>query len=263
MASIERLSRVVLRELKGLQAVWSLRKDAVRIQAAINKEGGFFRKGGTWYQQDIEHYAETVAQVPGAFAEIGVRHGTTFRKLVPIALAQGKTSYAVDSFEGTKQSSAYDARPDYDMSIGGADVFFGLMDKGGFARSDYQALVGWIPEVFEKFPDDIRFSFVILDVDNYTPTVDSLAFVWQRITPGGVLLLDDFVTYHQLDAGRAIRELLRDNNDYWLERVPAELPTNSPQGLTGRSRLSAARTNRRRRTPSAGSWCARRDRRST
>jgi len=196
-----------------------IREHAKIVLSQINKEGGFFRKPGNIYLQDIQFFASSVSNLAGAFAEIGVRHGNTFRLLLPIAQAQGKAIYALDSFLGTKQNSIYDGRPDFDMSIGGVDVFWNKMSNEGFTKSEYNTLAGWIPEVFEQFPDDISFSFVILDVDNYTPTLDSLNFIWPRLQSGGILFCDDFCTYHQIDAGRAIREFLRDNNDYWLERI--------------------------------------------
>lgn len=202
-----------------LRQIYAVRAYAKHMVAQNIKEGGFYRRQGRIYLQDLEQYVSTVSDVPGAFAEIGIRYGNTFRTLIPLAKGQNKPIYAIDSFQGTKQSSSYDGRPDFDMSVGGVDVFLQKMRSEGFLDNEYQTLVGWIPDVFDQFPGDITFSFVILDVDNYTPTVDSLNFVWPRMSSGGILFCDDFCTYHQMDAGRALREFLRDKNDYWLERV--------------------------------------------
>jgi hypothetical protein len=198
---------------------YAIRKFAKHISAQIRKEGGFYRKQGHIYPQDIQLFASSLSDLSGAFVEIGVRYGNTFRHLLPIAQQQSKVIYAVDSFQGTKKNSPYDGRPDFDMSIGGFDVFLKKMREKGFVDSEFSALVGWIPEVFQQFPDNIQFSFAILDVDNYTPTKDSLEFVWPRLQPGGILFCDDFCTYHQIDAGRAIREFLSEMNDYWIERI--------------------------------------------
>jgi hypothetical protein len=201
-------------------ALWQLRHDARSIRRFQRRwEDGFYRAPGVWYQQDLSHFADLVKEVPGAFAEIGVRYGKCFRLLVPLAQAQSKSIYAIDSFEGTKQVCHLDGRPDGDMSIGGAEVFFAEMQHAGFSREKFQTAIGWIPDVFQQLPAAITFSFVILDVDNYTPTIDSLAYVWPRLSPGGLLLMDDFITPVQNDASHAIREFLRDNNDYWIERI--------------------------------------------
>lgn len=205
--------------IQQLKYAYRIRQDLKWIINQLDKEGGFYRKQGSIYPQDIQSFTSSVSDLSGAVAEIGVRHGNTFRQLKPIAREQHKPVYAVDSFQGTKQTSPYDGRPDFAMSIGGVDVFLNRMRAEGFLDGEYNTLVGWIPEVFNQFPESVQFSFIILDVDNYTPTVDSLEFVWTRMQPGGILFCDDFCTYSQMDAGRAIREFLRDKNDYWIERI--------------------------------------------
>jgi len=205
--------------IEQYQQAYAIRKFARHVAAQVKKEGGFYRQQGHIYLQDMTLYLSTVSNLSGAIAEIGVRYGDNFRQLLPIARAQRKAIYAVDSFQGTKQNSIYDGRPNFDMSIGGVDVFLKNMRENGFFDNEYDVLPGWIPDVFKEFPADIQFSFVVLDVDNYTPTVDSLKFIWPRLQAGGILFCDDFCTYHQMDAGRAMREFLRDHNDVWIERI--------------------------------------------
>ena len=64
--------------------------------------------------------------------------------------------------------------------------------------------------------NDVRLSFVILDVDNYVPTRDSLKWVWPRINRGGILALDDFYPFGDVDSTKAIKEFLRERNDYYF-----------------------------------------------
>lgn len=212
-----RIARRTKNRFAQLRAAWRLRHNALAIERQIKREGGF-RAPGAWRPDDVKYYARTVYDVPGAFCEIGVRYGENFRTLVPLASVQEKLCYAVDSFEGAKKEGEFDSRPDHDMSIGGVQVFHDRMAKEEIDQSEYQTLVGWIPEVFNQFPRDVRFSLAVIDVDNYEATVKSLKYVWPRMNQGGVLLLDDFNTYHEMDAGRAYREFLRDENDYWLAR---------------------------------------------
>ncbi len=205
--------------LRRYKHLYEIRNFAENIAAQIKKEGGFYRRQGQIYAQDMQQFALSVSDLSGAMAEVGVRYGNNFRQLVPIAQRQGKPIYAVDSFQGTKKRSPYDGRSDFAMSVGGVDVFLEKMRTKGFADDQYHVLTGWIPDVFQQFSDDIQFSFVVLDVDNYTPTVESLAFLWPRLQPGGILFCDDFCTYSSMDAGRAIREFLRDTNGIWIERI--------------------------------------------
>lgn len=52
-------------------------------------------------------------------------------------------------------------------------------------------LKGWIPSRFNEVCDK-NFSFVHIDVDIYEPTRDSISFFWERLTPGGILICDDY-----------------------------------------------------------------------
>jgi len=50
---------------------------------------------------------------------------------------------------------------------------------------------GWLPEAF---PDDpgARYRFIHVDVDLYQPTRDSLEYFSPRMTPGGIIVCDDY-----------------------------------------------------------------------
>jgi len=50
---------------------------------------------------------------------------------------------------------------------------------------------GWIPTKFQEV-SAVRFCFVHLDVDLYQPTWDSLDFFYEKMTPGGIILCDDY-----------------------------------------------------------------------
>jgi hypothetical protein len=50
---------------------------------------------------------------------------------------------------------------------------------------------GWIPERFAVVAGR-SFCFAHIDVDLYRPTLDSMAFFYPRMAPGGIILLDDY-----------------------------------------------------------------------
>ena len=61
---------------------------------------------------------------------------------------------------------------------------------------------GWIPEAFVK-DNSSTYRFVHVDVDLYQPTLDSFAYFWPKLVPGGMLVCDD---YNWPGAKRAIEE---------------------------------------------------------
>ena len=51
-----------------------------------------------------------------------------------------------------------------------------------------------LPEYLSK-NQDIRFSFVNLDVDIYEPSKVILENIYERVNPGGIIMLDDYTKF--------------------------------------------------------------------
>ncbi len=168
------------------------------------------RQHGSWHYSDIEWLADKVRSVGGDFAEVGVFRGSAFRKVASLAAQQHKLAHAFDSFAGMAEPTAADGMqyPQGMFDIGGPEQFVRLMTKAGVPRESYRLWPGYVPACFEPAPESLRFSFVILDLDHYQPTVDALEWLAPRIHDGGLLALDDFVPAHDQLATRAIREFL-------------------------------------------------------
>jgi len=154
----------------------------------------------------------------GEFAEIGVWRGEASQKLIRLSLAQNKRTHLFDSFCGMGEPGSFDSgsHPKGEFDVGGLAGFRSIMESHGFSNDEYFAWEGFIPNCFEQVSNDVRFSFVILDVDNYVPTRDSLKWVWPRINRGGILALDDFYPFGDVDSTKAIKEFLRERNDYYF-----------------------------------------------
>ena len=149
-----------------------------------------------------------VSEVPGDFAEIGVYRGDTFHKLAIIAQRQGRIAHAFDSFHGMAEPSTMDDTdyPKGKFNIGGPSEFVRLMDKKRIPIASYNIHAGYIPNCFVYVPDSMCFALVIIDVDHYQPTKDSLEWVAPRIVYGGILALDDYIPEYNKLASRAISE---------------------------------------------------------
>lgn len=74
---------------------------------------------------------------------------------------------------------------------------------------------GWIPDRFNDVADR-RFSFVHVDVDLYEPTRDSIRFFYDRLSPGGILVCDDYGFMTCPGATEAIDEFLADKPEKML-----------------------------------------------
>ena len=64
---------------------------------------------------------------------------------------------------------------------------------------------GRFPATFEPCVE-LSFSLVSVDADLYAPTAAALPLFWERLSPGGALLVHDVNGFQYAGAGRAVRE---------------------------------------------------------
>jgi hypothetical protein len=149
-----------------------------------------------------------VQDVPGHTAECGVFQGAGSYLMCSMneELGGRRTHYLFDSFEGISAPGSADGGywTKGDLACGEDRV------RGNLAPfANYSIHKGWIPECFDDASDQ-RFAFVHIDVDLYEPTRDSLAFFYDRLNPGGVIVCDDFGFSTCPGATLACREFLND-----------------------------------------------------
>ncbi|MCM8537796.1 MAG: class I SAM-dependent methyltransferase [Lentisphaeraceae bacterium] len=174
-----------------------------------------FHLSGRWLHSDLQRLADLVKDIPGDFSETGVYKGDSFSLIAKLAKSQNKHAHAFDSFEGMAEPGDMDNGefPKGKFNIGGLEAFIEILSKKDIPSSTYSLNAGFIPECFVE-SENTRFSFAILDVDHYQPTVEALKWLWPRINTGGLLALDDY--YPDLDslASKAINEFMKNNNNF-------------------------------------------------
>lgn len=137
---------------------------------------------------NLKEFARHALDVPGDTAECGVYQGLTSYFICKMTQGAGKVHHAFDSFEGVSPPNAVDG--DY-WKAGD------LATPEDFARdalSEFPSVefhVGWIPVHFSRV-EARPFSLVHVDVDLYQPTLDALNFFLPRMSPRGVVLIDDY-----------------------------------------------------------------------
>jgi O-methyltransferase len=140
----------------------------------------------------IHRFARHCSNVEGDFAECGVyRGGTAFliadtlkdsadrdRRLHLFDTFSGMPAIANDDPSGLKEGrfgdTSLDAVKEY------LQPFSSVVFHPGF-----------IPETFGAVKDS-KFAFLHVDVDLYQTTKDCMAFFWERMTAGGVVVFDDY-----------------------------------------------------------------------
>ena len=144
--------------------------------------------------------------IPGDTAELGVFRGD-FAALINAAFPD-RTIHLFDTFEGF---------PARDVEIEQAQGL-SRAKTGDFKETAENIVEKRLPHperaVFHKgyFPDsfdgctEMTFAFVSVDADLYAPTAAALPLFFDRLSPGGVLLIHDVNSTQFSGAGKAVRE---------------------------------------------------------
>lgn len=144
--------------------------------------------------------------VPGDVAELGVYRGD-FAALISAAFPQRRI-HLFDTFEGF---AARDVEVERRCSFSSAET-------GDFADTGVELVRGRLsdPElaVFHcgRFPDtfapceSVSFAFVSVDADLYAPTSVALPLFWERLSPGGAIMVHDANSTQFTGVGKAVDE---------------------------------------------------------
>lgn len=157
------------------------------------------------------------AHVSGDVVEFGCYVGTTSVPVGKRLVDSDKTLYVYDSFEGLPDKSSEDESPAGLQFVAGEL----LATKKQLIKNFKQANVplpvmtkGWFSELTPaQIPDHISFAY--LDGDYYHSILDPLKLIWNQMSPGAIIIVDDYANEALPGAARAV--------DGWLHTHPAKL----------------------------------------
>lgn len=174
-----------------------------------------------YHSADRKHFLRAlvpmVRDVPGALAECGTYRGATANLLGAFASEHDRRLHLFDSFEGLSAPGEADGDHWSAHDLSGSQQV--VLDAVRPTGADVALHPGWIPSRFGGVEDE-RFAFVHIDVDLYQPTIDSLRFFHPRMSPGGVILLDDVGFTTCPGATRAVEEWVAETDE-----VVVDVPT--------------------------------------
>jgi hypothetical protein len=160
---------------------------------------------GMWWQ---------ARDTPGWVIECGAFRGSVSLLLAVLGRLNGidKKVLMLDTFEGMPSPSTFDlAREagEYAPPAGWLDVLEQQVVELG-VEDLVEIHQGLFSESFEAMtPRDPTFSFVHIDANIYQGTLEACEFTVPRVSPGGVLVFDDYNGLCDLGARLAIDKVLR------------------------------------------------------
>lgn len=164
---------------------------------------------------------EQVLQIPGNLAECGVHQG---KSLIATALylrdrTSGKKLFGFDSFEGFNESIGIDLAMTSDKSLAShVDMRVGGFSDTCLATLEDRILAFRLESRIKLFPgyfsstlqsvEAERFCFVSIDCDIYSSYRECLEFFAPRMSPGGIILLDEYHDRAWPGCNKAVDEFL-------------------------------------------------------
>ena len=166
------------------------------------------------YLSLYEAYKQCI-EVAGHIAEVGIDKGTVsllFAKLVKIFEPNSMTLvHGFDSFQGARKTDEEpfleDGRYKSDESV--VREFINANGMENIVHVHNVDATQDLPDFFAK-PENahLQFKLVFIDCGLYQVVSESLKHFWDRMTPGGILILDHYSFEQAPGEMRAIREIL-------------------------------------------------------
>ena len=161
------------------------------------------------------------SNIPGSFAEVGVYRGNSAKVLH--LLCPERDLYLFDTFKGFDsrdcKAENIDGGGFSDISIDQVRNFVGTNDNIHY-------LQGYFPETTRQLDPNTRFALVHLDADLYQPTKSGLQYFYEKLEPGGCLILHDYDNPRWPGVIQAAQEFFADKPE-----KPVRIPDKSGSSL--------------------------------
>lgn len=163
----------------------------------------------------IEECVKSVVHqnIPGDLLEAGVWRGgaAIYMRALLFALGdQERRVWVADSFEGLPPPDADHFAQDATMDLSGYQELAVSLEevRANFARYSMlddrvKFLKGWFKDTLAEAPID-RLAVLRLDGDYYESTIQGLEALYDKVSPGGYIIIDDYFTFEPC------REAVRD-----------------------------------------------------
>ena len=155
----------------------------------------------------------------GDCAELGVFRGD-FAALINGAFP-GRRLHLFDTFEGFREIDV-ESEKGLGFSKAKAGDFSDTSEESVREKLPYPEKAvfhrGWFPETFRGL-EGLSFSFVSIDADLYAPTAAALPVFWERLSPGGAIMVHDYNSLQYKGVKKAVDDFCAE-----IKRLPFPVP---------------------------------------
>lgn len=146
----------------------------------------------------------------GDFIELGTHRGLLLKAIYAF-MDPTATLYSFDTFEGFDERDLVVERQKYasQWTVGNflptSPEEVAAYVGNGTPPANLKVVKGWFPASFAGL-EDKRWRFVHIDFDLYAPIKAALDTLWDRVVPGGVVMVHDYGCYGFPAARKAVDE---------------------------------------------------------
>ncbi|WP_176487435.1 TylF/MycF/NovP-related O-methyltransferase [Candidatus Regiella insecticola] len=189
--------------MKGVAPLWEKDSEFISLYKRLN--GSVLLDKSRAYT--LYQLAKRQSDVEGDYLELGAyRCGTTLLMASQDNLAK-KTIFILDSFEGLPTVSNHDPYwVEGDIGTVNLDEILQFLSANLTKNINYKIIKGFFPNQIDLDALNRTFSFIHIDTDLYQPTLDGLNFFYTKLSPGGVILVDDFGNMSCPGVEKAVKE---------------------------------------------------------
>lgn len=144
---------------------------------------------------ELWQMVEQAAKAKGALLEVGVWKGGSAGLITTHARQMGISDaiYLCDTFKGVVKATDKDnVFKGGEHSDASEEEVTSLLGKK-LSLDNFHVLAGIFPdETAHLIPGDTMFRFCHIDVDVYQSAKDIIQWIWGRLSPGGIIIVDDY-----------------------------------------------------------------------
>jgi hypothetical protein len=191
------------------------------------------RTFGQWRVHIALWCASTSAKLNGDFVECGVFVGFISSAIMKYIdwNRQGKMFFLIDTFEGpdlnqfNKNEIIRGRKEETERvrKIGGHNYSYETVKRNFQEWKNLKLIKGLVPDILKECPAE-KVAYLHIDMNCAFPEISALRFFWDKMVPGGIVLLDDYAFSGFEEQHNAMNDLAEE-----LSFSIASLPTG--QGL--------------------------------
>ncbi len=150
--------------------------------------------------------------IPGDVVELGCNAGNTSVRMAKVMGGEcDKAHHVFDSFQGMPEWTKEDEGTDEFMLPGSVKVSPRDVQNNFASNNLPQPVIheGWLKDTLpHELPEQIAFAFI--DVDLYEPTLACLCAVYDRLAPGAICMIHDYISENITGTKIAVDEFFKE-----------------------------------------------------